>query len=160
MINSIAQILILAQADDETTDRREILKNAENPKEAIDISTMFKEHWHSDDLVDTNILLIAACMLFGVLLIIYSVRAYQRRHEQAHPLTTFNAIAAELQLSVGEKLTLIRIARHDNLPTPLALLLSPATLHHHAKSFAADLGPAARQKVIFRVRQIRKRLKA
>lgn len=158
MMHIITQLVVAQMIDDDTTDRREILRQANEKAEPVNLGDVFRKHWHSDDLVDTNLLLVAACILFGILLIMYSMRTFKQRKHSAHPLTTFNVIAAELKLSMSEKWLLVRIARQQDLPTPLALLLSPATLRHHALRFASDLGPAGKQKVLFRIREIRQRL--
>ena len=73
-------------------------------------------------------------------------------------LVIFHHLADELELSLPDQWLLVRIARVNHLPNPLVLLLSPATLEHHARQFAADLPQARSAALAGRMAAISRRL--
>jgi len=93
-------------------------------------------------------LLFAVLALFTLsLLAMWLFRRYQERHLRSRPMQTFNHLAAELGMTLADQWLLVRIARAENLPSPLTLLLSHATLHHHAHSYAQRLSPRRRARI-------------
>lgn len=85
-------------------------------------------------------------------------RWWQRRHDDPTPLMLFSAIARKAGLSWGERILLWRIARSEELPTPIALLLARGTLTHYATRFARKQSPRTRERVLSRVNQLKGRL--
>jgi len=87
----------------------------------------------------------AALLVFaGLLLLLAAAWGWQRhkqRHLRSEPMLTFHQIAATMGLSLKQQWLLVRIARSEELPTPLTLMLSSATLSHHARRFAESTGP-------------------
>ena len=78
----------------------------------------------------------------------------QSRDLRTAPILTFRRVAAALGLGLSDQLMLIRIARHEALPSPLTLVLSPATLAHHASHYTERLSPPLRPHVLARVASI------
>lgn len=111
--------------------------------------------WHSDGIMDARYLIAALAIVGGVLLVASSVRAYHHRDRRSRPLLVFMHLARVLPLSWSDQWLLWRIARFQQLPSPLTLMLSPATLRHHALTYAADLPGAARLSTMMRIRAIR-----
>ena len=85
---------------------------------------------------------------------------YRRRALRARPLSTFHQIAREMGLNIADQWLLTRIAHAAKLPTPLALLLSPATLLHHANHYVRSLPRRRVARVSTRVDRIRALLEA
>jgi hypothetical protein len=97
----------------------------------------------------------------GVALILLGLWLWQRsrsRHLRTAPILTFRRVAAALGLGLSDQLMLIRIARHEVLPSPLTLVLSPATLAHHATHYTEHLSAPQRPDVLSRVANLSKAL--
>ena len=90
----------------------------------------------------------AALLVFaGLLLLLAAAWGWQRhkqRHLRSEPMLTFHQVAASMGLSLKQQWLLVRIARSEALPTPLTLMLSSATLTHHARNFAESTGTRQR----------------
>ncbi len=99
----------------------------------------FVDHWHSDRLMSVRTIL---GLLTGLLLVLFVLRMWQRHKTQAsraRPAATFLAVAWSLRLRWRDQWLLLRVARQQRLPSALTLLLSPATLQHHAQRYVATL---------------------
>lgn len=97
------------------------------------------EHFDSSGALNTWWI---ALVLVGVLLLIFGLWLGQRRRRgevHAAPIATFRKVAGALGLPLSDQVLLIRLAHQENLPSPITLLLSPATLAHHASHHAAQL---------------------
>jgi hypothetical protein len=69
------------------------------------------------------------------------------RRERSHPLALFQRLAVEMDLGWSDRWLLIRMARRQGLPSPLTLLLSPATFEYHARAYAqAQRGARAQRR--------------
>jgi hypothetical protein len=89
-----------------------------------------------------------------------SLRTWWRtRHLRPSPFWTFHHVAMRCGLTLGERVLLWRIARQQRLPSPLTLLLSPATMRHHARAYARVNAPAAgRAAFMHRVARLRRKV--
>lgn len=77
-----------------------------------------------------------------------------------HPLALFSSLAGQLGIGLRDRWLLMRIARRQSLPTPLALLMCPRTLHQNARAFAGRLSTGRRRRVLRSVSRIRRALVA
>ena len=92
---------------------------------------------------DTFPVTAAILVCVGLLLLLAAAWGWQRhkqRHLRSEPMITFHQVAAKMGLSLKQQWLLVRIARSEALPTPLTLMLSSATLTHHADRFAKSAG--------------------
>jgi len=80
------------------------------------------------------LLLSLACFLLGTGLL-YALWLY--RHRDRHPLPhmTFHRLGRAMGLSLGQRLRLWWVARARRLPTPITLMLCPATYDHHVAAY-------------------------
>ena len=85
-------------------------------------------------------------------------RWWQNRNDDPSPLVLFSAISRKAGLTWGERYLLWRIARRQNLETPIALLLARGTLRHHAAGFAQHLSPRGREQLKRRIDRLADRL--
>jgi hypothetical protein len=116
------------------------------------------EHFQHGQLISPWWVVIAAGFLL-ILVGALSFRAWHQRHGlRSTPLAIFNRIAGELGLTLSEQWLLLRVARHQRLPTPLTLLLSHATLEHHVSAFLEPMSRPRRELLTERFARIRKRL--
>lgn len=113
-------------------------KPAEAPKPVIakpDLSVVSQHASDTAGLIPTHWLLIAA----GVVLLILSglsiANWWKHRGEHAHPLLVFSTTAQLAGLSYRNQWTLLRMAHHQSLRSPLTLMLSPDTFDHHARAY-------------------------
>lgn len=92
---------------------------------------------------DTFPVTAAILVCAGLLLLMAAAWGWQRhkqRHLRSEPMLTFHQVAGSMGLSLKQQWLLVRIARGEALPTPLTLMLSSATLTHHARRFAESTG--------------------
>ena len=102
------------------------------PVDTSEISKYFAERAVWDGV--QPLLLSIACFLMGAGLL-YAVWLY--RHRDRHPLphATFHRLARAMGLSLGQRLRLWWVARRRGLPSPIALMLCPATFDHHVGGY-------------------------
>ncbi|MEE9211554.1 MAG: hypothetical protein V3U29_02770 [Phycisphaeraceae bacterium] len=101
---------------------------------------------------------LGAAVLLLVIAALWLGKRHQQRHLRPRPLATFNQIAAAMGLSLNDRWLLIRIARHQDLPSPLTLILSSPTLHHYAQCYTQAIHPVRRHAVANHVTAIGQRL--
>jgi hypothetical protein len=90
--------------------------------------------------------------LLLTLIAVLSMRTIRDRAEaKSAPMLVFRRVAEHVGLGASDQWLLIRIARQQELPTPLALLLSPGTLTHHAAAYAAQQGDRKGRLTMLRV---------
>jgi hypothetical protein len=77
--------------------------------------------------------------LLMVLLAIWLKQWYKNRPIDPTPNRLFRKLARQLQLGLWDQWLLLRIAREQQLPSPLTLLLSRSTLLHHGSAYAAEV---------------------
>ena len=112
-----------------------------------------------------------ALIVLGVLLVLaVTARLWRKVHHSApaiqrivkprpsagaeaggNPAAVFRRVAGELGLARADQRLLGKIAQSQGLPSPLTLLLSPATLGHHVAAHTADMAPNRRDQVLDRV---------
>ena len=76
-----------------------------------------------------------ATVLMLVIIGLWAWRTYYVRPLRSKPMLIFHQIAREARVAPKDEWLLILIARHQALPTPLTLLLSPGTFNHHAHRY-------------------------
>lgn len=103
------------------------------------------------------LILIASVLVIG-LSASSIIRWVKTRHLRSAPLMAFHQIASELGVSLSDQWLLHRVASQQLLPSPVTLLLSPATFDHHARSFVAAQPEPARPAADARLQAIRQRI--
>ncbi len=90
-----------------------------------------------------------AVVAFVVALIggLWGWQRWTSRGQRAHPMFSFLTLAHQCGLSWRQQWTLFLIARHQGLASPLTLMLSPDTLHHHAGLYQEDISTRRGQRV-------------
>ena len=73
-------------------------------------------------------------------------------------LLSLRAGGVGLNLTAADLWLLYRIARQQRLPTPLTLLMSPATLRHHAGRFTESFGAGRTERVTNHVERVAQRI--
>ena len=116
---------------------------AETRAAAISRSFSFREtalSWHA---------IVAGLVVLALVLVL--VRAWQMAKtgdKQSRPGALFMRIAEQLKLHWTDSWLLWRIARQQNLPSALTLLLSRNTLLTHAEGYAARMSARRRDRVL------------
>lgn len=94
-----------------------------------------QQHLSGDGLIPTHWLLIAVGGIIVLLTGLSIARWWKHRDEHSHPLLVFSTTASLAGLGYKNQWTLLVIAHHQSLGSPLTLLLSPGTFDHHAKAY-------------------------
>lgn len=98
----------------------------------------------------------------GVLVVLLGIVALRKRliqaRERPRAPRVFRHVAAALGLTLSERRLLVRIARQQALPSPIALLCSPATLAFHADQYGRTVPTRRRAWVRRRVAILRRAL--
>lgn len=115
----------------------------------------FRNGGHSFPMTSLVLVGLGLLLLFGA---IAGWRWHQRRHERSAPLGIFHRIAAQMGLTLRQEWLLVKIARHQSIPTPLTLLLSGSTFAHHAKPFIEAASRRRRRAITAKVQVIAVRL--
>jgi len=90
----------------------------------------------------------------GVLTVLW---LYRHRDEHPLPRLTYLRLTRGLGLGLGDALRLWWVSRSCRLPTPITLLLCPATFDHHAEAYSARFPRDAAASIRARLRAIRDR---
>lgn len=98
---------------------------------------------------------IGLCIL---MLAIWGWRRSRQSHLRSAPMAVFHRMANHLNLDLQQQWLLVRIARQQALPTPLTLMLSDATLAHHAGEYARQAPPRKQRDLSARVAAISRTL--
>ncbi len=98
------------------------------------------EHWDGQAVLPLPWVLIGMGLLLLLLSGLSLAHWWRRRDSRPAPWRVFCRVSHELGLEWSQRWLLWRIARRQGLPTPLALLISPGTLTHHAEAYAAACG--------------------
>ena len=106
----------------------------------------------------TTVLLVGAASLCLLLLFLILMRYYKDLRRRYRPMSLFMQVSKSLGLGLLDRLWLIRVARQQGLISPLVLLMSPATLDHHAERFMASLSSSEARHMARRLQMIRSRL--
>lgn len=117
-----------------------------------------QDHFSSSQMIPIEWILLAAGIVLVGISVLSLVRWWKTRHERSNPTLVFIQIGLRMGLGVADMWLLYRIARQQKLPTPLTLMLSPATLDHHTDRFVARYPPGRAEWVRVRVQGIEQRL--
>jgi len=119
----------------------------------------FRDYFGGDKYdVPLSGILITFGALICIMIVLYTIKKWRRRREQSQPINVFKRVAKRVGLHPADQHLLMRIARHQNLPSPLTLLLSATTLRHHAHYFAEAQPPRQRPQIMGRIAVIRRDL--
>jgi len=103
----------------------------------------FQRLWQDrSSLIYQPLLPVLLVVLAVISVLLAGLWLWERRRQRtlrARPISTFHQVAREMGLSIPDQWLLSRIAHAAKLPTPLTLLLSPATLLHHANPYVRTL---------------------
>ena len=113
-----------------------------------------RDHFSSKSMIPVEWIIIGAGVVLLIVAALAIYRLWSHRHERSAPLLVFNRVAASQGLKLADRWFLWRIATQQTLPTPLTLLLSPPTLFHHGRSFAASRAPWRRAAILRHVAAI------
>ena len=118
----------------------------------LDMQRMFQGAFKgtSDVFPATSALLVS----LGLLLLVVAIwgrRWHRQRHLRSAPLLVFHQLAGQMGLSLKQQWLLVRIAHQQSLPTPLTLMLSGATLAHHAGRYAESASAHRRESLTAKV---------
>jgi len=95
----------------------------------------------------------------GALAAIMVVRKLRKRREAGGgALGPYHRLTQELGLSWTDRLWLTHVARNQQLPTPLTLLLSGLTLMHHVSEYGRSLSPRAAARALERGRRLHRQI--
>lgn len=122
----------------------------EAPADRYEAVETMLENFDSSSLLQINSLIYPIMILAVVFIGVGGWRWRQTRHLRSKPLLTFHQLATSLGVTLGDQWFLARIARRSGLPTPLTLMLCPATMRHHAAQFVQHASPQRRAKVMAR----------
>lgn len=101
-----------------------------------------------------ELLLVGLGTTLIAIVIIAARRWWKQRQDDPSPLVLYSAIARKAGLSWKDRFMLWRIARANDLPTPIALLLARGSLRHYAAVFAVRLSPRSAGRFNARIQQI------
>ncbi|MHC4994534.1 MAG: hypothetical protein ACYTGQ_05710 [Planctomycetota bacterium] len=82
------------------------------------------------------LLMALSLLLLGRLLWVWRIRVFR----WMEPWRLYARVSRELGLSVADRWRLWRVARREGLCSPITLLLSEATLRHHAERYLDGMG--------------------
>ena len=133
------------------------LADLANNERLRDVVQPMMDHWH-DRLLSLGFVSVGLILVVTALLGWHSWRRHATRHLRTRPVATFLEIARSQGLGWPDRIVLLFIARQQGLPSALTLLLSGATLRHHARRYAAGFGRWRRAAVMRRVALIRRAL--
>ena len=132
-----------------------LLAQGENRADLKDISKGFRhERWD----MPWELLVIGLGLVLVVLVTISATRWWRSRYDNPSPVVLFSAIARKAGLGWSDRLLLWRIARANQLTSPIALLLARGTLSHYSDAFRQKMAPRASQRVQRRVQRIQAHL--
>lgn len=94
-----------------------------------------QRHLSSDGLIPTHWVLIATGALTILLSGLSIARWWKHRDEHSLPLLVFSTTARLAGLSYRNQWTLLLLAHHQSLASPLTLMLSADTFDYYAKAY-------------------------
>ncbi|MFA9477693.1 hypothetical protein ACERK3_05225 [Phycisphaerales bacterium AB-hyl4] len=116
-----------------------------------------RDHW-GDSTISVGWVILSGSVLLFILAIVWVWNWWKQRNEQPRPWWVFYRTASHMGLTLREQWLLVRIARHERLPSPLTLMLSRRTLGHHARQYLARRSQHRRAAIIRRLLAIRSAL--
>jgi len=79
-------------------------------------------------------------LLIALVATVALVRWWRARSRAPRPGATFQRVGRLAGLSRRQRWLLARVAKHENLPSPLTLMCSSRTLAHHGRRYATEVG--------------------
>ena len=123
-----------------------------------EVTRAIRENWSSRPQ-SLWLLILFALGLAAVIGLLHIRKRRERRGDgetgDGDAFRIFSEVAASLRVAPRDRRMLTRISRQQSLPSPLTLLLSPRTMHHHARSFSGTMSRRHRLRVLRRVSQLR-----
>lgn len=96
----------------------------------------------------------------GFLLALFSIMSLIRLHRsgawQRQTLLLAYQVAQQIGLRLRDMWLLYRIARQQQLPSPLTLMFSADTLEHHARDFTRGHPPGRQKRIMRQVERIQR----
>ncbi|MCE9592096.1 MAG: hypothetical protein K8S99_16440 [Planctomycetes bacterium] len=103
--------------------------------------------------------MIFVAILVLIVLMAYVLYRWQReRRQRSTPMLTFHYAAEQMGLEMRDELLLARIARVQELPSPLTLMLSRGTLRHHTARYLKTLSPGQAARINRRIEGVERLL--
>ena len=100
-----------------------------------------QDNWSDGTTMPIQWIVLAAGMLLVSFSVISLYRWWKSGQIWSSPLVIFYRLASDVGLDMSDQWLLWCIARREDLPSPLTLLMSPATLAHHARRYAEHVSP-------------------
>lgn len=125
---------------------------------ADQMAEQIRKGWQSGATIDPKPVLIAVGVLAAVLGAVWFRKTNKLRRQRNRPIRIFSDIVADFGLTSPDRRLLTRIARQQQLPSPLTLILSPATFDHHVQRHCATLGISSQSRFTQRLQRIRQAL--
>lgn len=93
-----------------------------------------------------------------LVLVLWMWERLRRGTAELGPLRTFHQLADALGLRWTERRLLIQIARYYGLPSPITLLLSPATMDYYVQAYCQSMSGRQRAALELRIRDLQQRV--
>ena len=106
------------------------------------------------DTIPIGWFFVAAAALAASVGAVWCARWYRRHRARPGPLWIFHSVARAIGLNLGDQWLLIRVARQQQLPSALTLLLSPGTLAFHGADYAKSVAPQRREAMQRRLAEV------
>lgn len=116
---------------------------AQQPWALSDISKYWDQR--GGDTLSMVWFFIAAAGLVASVGTVWLARWYHRHHARPSPLWIFHGVAQAIGLNLADQWLLIRVAKQQQLPSALTLLLSPDTLAFHGADHIRSIAPPRRE---------------
>ncbi len=114
--------------------------------------------WPDDATLPLRPMLVVASVVLGLLLARQGWLAWGRWRVKLAPLRAYRDVARQARLGWADQWWLWRLARRQQLASPLTLLVCDATLAHHAQQVAQRLHGGEQRRWQWRSEQIRQAL--
>lgn len=137
-----------------------LARGPRDPLPSLPSRTEIFEQWklESGPLFSPAPILVAAGVLLVVIAAMRIVQLRRRHQLRQGVMSIFHHVATQAGLDLQTQWLLVRIARHQSLPSPLTLLVCDATLQHHGRAFLQTLSPARRRRPADRLARLRRLL--
>lgn len=108
-----------------------------------------QDQWRfsGEGLMPVGPLLAVVALIAVVLILIRGWRSGLFSRRTVTPVSIFRHVIRDWGLARSEVSLLIRIARQQQLPSPLTLVLSAATLDHHVRAYAKSIADGSHRHI-------------
>ena len=120
------------------------------PRSREELLRHLREGWGSSIHISPTLLIVLGLVLAIAAGAVLGVRLWRHHRMSRQASATFRRAARQAGLSRRDRRLLGRVAARAGLQTPLTLLLSPATLRHHAADLPRFARHAARIEMLLR----------